>query len=93
MISLFTTLLLATQLNIAEAHKARSPHTHQKPRRTHVRHKHHSYSVTKPHRPPKARATHSVYFYRGHWVMAHHRPHLMWKWNHYRNKWIIVFRF
>jgi hypothetical protein len=102
MTSLFTTLLLATQLNVAEAHKARKPHTHarphshhthQKPRHTHVKHKHHAYSVTKPHRPPKARPTHSVYFYRGHWVMTHHRPHLMWQWNHHRSKWVIVFRF
>ena len=102
MTSLFTTLLLATQLNVAEAHKARQPHTHarphshhthQKPRHTHVKHRHHAYSVTKPQRPPKARTSHSVYFYRGHWVMTHHRPHLMWKWNHARSAWVIVFRF
>ena len=102
MVSLFTTLLLAAQLNVAEAHKARRPHTHARPHthhshqrrtHTHVRHRHHSYNVAKPHRPPQARTAHSVYFYRGHWVMTHHRPHLMWRWNHVRGKWVVVFRF
>jgi hypothetical protein len=34
-----------------------------------------------------------VYFYRGHWVMTHHRPHLIWRWNHVRNKWVVVIKF
>jgi len=95
MTSLITTLLLATQLNVAEAKKRAVPHKHHAPKRhhVHVTHKHHHYNVAKPHRPPKARTAHSVYFYRGHWVMAHHRPHLMWKWNHLRSKWVIVIRF
>jgi hypothetical protein len=95
MTSLITTLLLATQLNVAEAKKRAVPHKHHAPKRhhVHVTHKHHHYNVAKPHRPPKARTAHSVYFYRGHWVMVHHKPHLMWKWNHLRSKWVIVIRF
>jgi len=94
MISILTTLMLATHLNVAEA-KRPIHHKHHAPKRhhVHVTHKHHSYNVVKPKRPANARTAHSVYFYRGHWVMAHHRPHLMWKWNHQRSKWIIVFRF
>jgi hypothetical protein len=103
MVSLFTTLLLATQLNVAEAHKARRPHTHARPHRhhthqraprhTHVTHRHHSYNVARPARPPRAQTSHSVYFYQGHWVMTHHRPHLMWRWNHRAGRWVVVFRF
>ena len=99
MTSLITTLLLATQLNVAEARKRAVPHrhhthTHQRARHRHATHRHHSYNVTRPAPPPRARAVgHSVYFYRGHWVMMHHRPHLMWKWNHIRGKWVVVVRF
>jgi hypothetical protein len=96
MTSLITALLLATQLNVADAKKAvpHKHHAHKKPvPHKHVTHRHHQYSVKKPVRPSKARTSHSVYFYRGHWVMTHHRPHLMWKWNHVRGKWVIVFRF
>ena len=35
----------------------------------------------------------NIYFYRGHWVMTHHRPNLMWRWNHHRGQWVVVFRF
>ncbi len=95
MTSLITTLLLATQLNVAEAKKRAVPHKHHAPKKHHVHatHKHHHYHVKKPTRPPKAHPGHSVYFYRGHWVMTHHKPHFMWKWNHVRGKWVIVFRF
>lgn len=97
MTSLITTLLLATQLNVAEARKRAVPHrhhTHQRAHRhRHITHRHHSYNVARPPRPAQARTAHSVYFYRGHWVMRHHRPHLMWKWNHHRNKWVVVIRF
>ena len=68
MVSLFTTLLLATQLNVAEAHKARKPHTHARQhthhshqRRTHAhpKHRHHSYNVARP-TPPVFHAIASV---------------------------------
>jgi len=101
MTSLITTLLLATQLNVAEAQKQKRAvphrhHTHQRQRAhryRHATHRHHSYNVPRPARPAAARTAHSVYFYRGHWVMTHHRPHLMWRWNHARNKWVVVIRF
>ena len=95
MISLITTLLLATQLNVADAKKRAVPHKHHAPKKHHVHatHKHHHYNVAKPTPPPRAQAHRAVYFYRGHWVMAHHKPHFMWKWNHVRGKWVIVFRF
>jgi len=103
MTSLITTLMLAMSLNVADAkpqnHKAAKravPHKHhtaKKPRHSHATHRHHQYQVAKPVRPAKARSGHAVYFYRGHWVMAHHKPHFMWKWNHVRGKWVIVFRF
>ena len=104
MISLITALMLAMSFNVADAkpHKQKQSakratthqhHTAQKPRHKHATHRHHQYHVTKPAPPPKARAGHSVYFYRGHWVMAHHKPHFMWKWNHVRSKWVIIFRF
>ena len=95
MTSLITTLLLATQLNVADAKKRAVPHRHHAPKKHHVHatHRHHHYHVAKPNRPPKSTTTHSVYFYRGHWVMAHHKPNFMWKWNHVRGKWVIVFRF
>jgi len=105
MTSLITTLMLAMSLNIADAkphkkkgHTAKRATTHQhhaakKPPHKHATHRHHHYHVAKPTPPPKARGAYSVYFYRGHWVRTHHRPHLMWKWNHVRGKWVIVFRF
>jgi len=95
MTSFITALLLATQLNVADAKKRAVPHKHHAPKKHHVHatHRHHHYHVAKPNRPAKARTTHSVYFYRGHWVMAHHKSHFMWKWNHVRGKWVIVFRF
>jgi hypothetical protein len=95
MTSFITALLLATQLNVADAKKRAVPHKHHAPKKHHVHatHRHHHYHVAKPNRPTKARTSHSVYFYRGHWVMAHHKPHFMWKWNHVRGKWVIVFRF
>ena len=94
MTSLITALILTMSLNIADAkpHKQQAakravPHKHhtaQKPRHKHATHRHHHY---------KAHSGRAVYFYRGHWVMAHHKPHFMWKWNHVRSKWVIVFRF
>ena len=98
MTSLITTLLLATQLNVAEAKKRAVPHKHhahqrQRTRHPHATHRHHSYNVARPARPARAQTTHSVYFYRGHWVMQHHRPHLMWRWNHVRGQWVVVIRF
>jgi len=86
--------MLATHLNVAEAQRP-LPHKHhvQKRHRAHLVHKHPPRSVAKPHRPARAKTAHSVYFHRGHWVMIHHRPHLMWKWNHAREKWVVVFRF
>jgi hypothetical protein len=103
MTSLITALMLTMSLNIAEAkpHKQHAtkraiPHQHhaaQKPRHKHATHRHHQYNVAKPTPPPRAQAHRAVYFYRGHWVMAHHKPHFMWKWNHVRSKWVIVFRF
>jgi len=95
MTSFITALLLATQLNVADAKKRAVPHKHHAPKKHHVHatHRHHHYQVAKPAPPPKARGAYSVYFYRGHWVRTHHRPHLMWKWDHVRGKWVIVFRF
>ena len=99
MTSLITTLLLATQLNVAEARKRAVPHRHhthqgQRARHRHATHRHHSYNVPRPQaRPPRAHAQHSAYFYRGHWVMTHHRSHLIWRWNHYTGRWVVVFRF
>ena len=94
MISTLTTLLLATNLSIAEAKKPVT-HRHHKPKKHHIHltHRHHHYHVAKPIAPKYAKSGREVYFYRGHWVMAHHRHHLMWKWNHNSGKWVIVFRF
>ena len=104
MTSLITTLILAMSLNIADAkpHKQKQSakreisqqhHAVKKPRHKQTTSRHHQSHVAKPHAPPKAHSGHSVYFYRGHWVMAHHKPHFMWKWNHVRSKWVIIFRF
>ena len=94
MISILTTLLLTTNLNVADAKKA-VPHRHHKPKRhhVHVTHRHHHYNVARPKPPPRVKHGHVVYFYRGHWVAMHKRPHLMWKWNHIRGKWVVVIRF
>jgi hypothetical protein len=104
MTSLITALMLTMSLNIADAkpHKQKQsakravPHQHyvvKKPRHNQATHRRYQYHVAKPAAPAKAHSGRAVYFYRGHWVMAHHKPHFMWKWNHVRSKWVIVFRF
>lgn len=103
MISLITTLLLATTLNVAQAKKAvpHKHHTHSETQKKaafkrhhrHLTHRHHQYTVFKPHPPLRARGSYTVYFYRGHWVRHHHRSHLIWKWNHVTGRWTIAVKF
>jgi len=92
--SILTTLLIATQINVAEA-KRPHQHAHHAHRdgHVHVTHRHHHYRVERPLPPRRAAPNRSVYFYRGHWVVDHKRPGLVWKWNNHTGRWVIVFRF
>ena len=103
MTSLITTLMLATQLNVADAkpgakhHTKRAHHTHQRARtnRAHT-HRPPARAVTRPARPappPRAYAGHHVRWHNGYWVRTHRSPALMWRWNAYLGRWTIVVRF
>ena len=108
MTSLITTLMLATQLNVADAkpaahHNNRRPRAHQNARPAHrpsarpaprVAHRH--VVVVRPMRPlppPRAYAGHSVRWHNGYWVRSHRNPAFIWRWNAAVGRWTVVFRF
>jgi hypothetical protein len=93
MVSILSTLLMASSLNVAEARPHRHrPHAHRhhhKPRVVRVVPR-----VARPAPPPRARGIHIVYFdpqlQGGHWVRHHRNPLLIWKWNPASGRWIIA---
>ena len=108
MTSLITTLMLATQLNVAEAkpaahHNNRRPRAHQSARpaqrpnaRPAQRAAHRHAPVVRPARPAapaRAHGAHHVRWHSGYWVRSHHNPHFLWRWNAVTGRWVVVFRF
>ena len=104
MTSLLTTLMLATQLNVADAkptakQHAKRPHrTHQSARPANRSHAHRAPPRThvrpmRPAPPPRARGAHNVQWYNGYWVRTHRNPAFVWRWNPYVSRWTVVIRF
>jgi hypothetical protein len=108
MTSLITTLMLAAQLNVADAkpaahHNNRRPRAHQSARPGHRPHArpaqrsaHRHTPVVRPARPlppPRAYAGHNVRWHNGYWIRTHRSPALIWRWNPYLGRWTVVFRF
>jgi hypothetical protein len=95
MVSILTTLLVASSLNVAEARPHHNRHHahrhHRKPRVVRVVPR-----VSRPAPPPRAHGAHIVYFdprvQGGHWVRHHRNPLLIWKWNPRTARWTVVIK-
>ena len=107
MTSLITALMLATQLNVADAkpaahHNNRRARAHQnaRPNRPAVRHAprgvHRTVVIVRPRQPappPRAHGAHHVHWHNGYWVRPHRNPAFIWRWNANVGRWTVVFRF
>ena len=94
MSSIITTLLIATQVGIADAHPP-IRHNHYGNHRQHIHNTHrgNNHRASRPLPPKRAIVSSQVYCHRGYWVMNHRRHGLMWRWNYNTAKWVVVLRF